>query len=239
MELEKALLSALEPDEIPVKGVWVGPTWTVVEGMGVGMANTFSTGGKNQLVEGEDLHELTIHELAGRMVSLDTVEASCGVAALNSCHSPGSNAISGNVSSLIKSEARGKVVAVVGRFRFSAELQKVAKKVYLMEMDPKRGEYPPEACEDILPGSDVNVITASALMNHTLERLLRLGGGGLNIVLGPSTPFSPTMFEFGADVLAGVRVVDGELLVSSVTRGAKRFRDIKGIEPVWVRKGKA
>ena len=98
-------------------------------------------------------------------------------------------------------------------------------------------EYPASACEDIIPRCDVNVITATALINHTLERLLELGSGGFSIVLGPSTPFSPVLFDFGADVLAGVKVTDRELLVRSVTQGAKKFNDLQGMEPVYIEKG--
>jgi uncharacterized protein (DUF4213/DUF364 family) len=237
MKLEDALLSSIDDDirETPVKGAWVGLHWMAVEGAHVGMAHTFKTGRKYNIRDAGGLDEFRAYELAERLISWEPIEASLGVAALNSFFEPGGK--EGNVSSLIKREVAGKTLTVVGRFPFNEDIARSAKKAYFLEMEPKDGEYPASACEDLLPGSDVNVISATALINHTLQRLLELGSGGLNIVLGPSTPFSPVMFEFGADVLAGVRVVDPRPLVRSITQGAKKFNDLLGTEPVYVEKG--
>jgi uncharacterized protein (DUF4213/DUF364 family) len=97
-------------------------------------------------------------------------------------------------------------------------------------------ELPASACEDVLPRSDLNVITATALINHTLQHLLELGNNGINIILGPSTPLSPVLFEFGADFLAGVRVKDRDAIVQSITQGAKKFELLNGLDPVILSK---
>ena len=236
MKLEEALLASLDGrEDAPVTGAWVGLHWMAVEGRHIGMAHTFKSGRKYNLEGAGQLCEVTSRELAGRLISWEPLEASLGVAALNTHFEPAGKG--GNVSDLIRREAEGKTLSVVGRFPFNDEIAATAEKAYFLEMDPVGDEYPASACEDILPRCDVNVITATTLINHTLERLLELGSGGLNIVLGPSTPFSPVLFDFGADVLAGVRVVDRELLVRSVTQGAKRFNDLHGMEPVYVQKG--
>jgi uncharacterized protein (DUF4213/DUF364 family) len=53
-------------------------------------------------------------------------------------------------------------------------------------------------------------------------------------VLGPSTPLSPVLFDFGADILAGVRVYNKNLLVNSITQGVKKFKLLNGIEPIYL-----
>jgi uncharacterized protein (DUF4213/DUF364 family) len=236
VKLEEALLSSLEGmEDVPVTDAWVGLHWMAVEGRHIGMAHTFKTGRKYNLEGAGRLTEGTSHALAQRLLSWEPLEASLGVAALNTHFEPAG--IGGNVSDLIRDKVEGKTLSVVGRFPFNDEIGDTAEKAYFLEMDPVGDEYPASACEDLLPRCDVNVISATALINHTLERLLELGSGGLNIVLGPSTPFSPVLFDFGADVLAGVKVVDSELLVRSVTQGVKKFRDLHGTEPVCVKKG--
>ncbi len=236
MKLEETLLASLDGQEdTPVTDAWVGLHWMAVEGRHIGMAHTFKTGRKYNLKGAGRLCEGTSRGLAQRLLSWEPLEASLGVAALNTHFEPAGKG--GNVSDLIRREAEGKTLSVVGRFPFNDEIADTAKKAYFLEMDPKGDEYPASACEDILPRCDVNVITATALINHTLERLLELGRDGYTIVLGPSTPFSPVLFEFGADILAGVKVVDRELLVRSVTQGVKKFRDLHGTEPVYVKKG--
>jgi uncharacterized protein (DUF4213/DUF364 family) len=232
MKLERALLSSLDDDGEQVRGAWVGLHWTAVEGRHVGMAHTFKTGKKYSLSDPGRLCDFRARDLAQRLLSWEPLEASVGVAALNSFIEPRGEP--GNVSGLIRELCAGKTLTVIGRFPFNDEISAGAAESYFLEMDPKQGEYPASACEDILPRSDVNVITATALINHTLGRLLELGGGGKNIVLGPSTPFSPVLFEFGADVLAGVRVTDRDALVQSITQGAKKFKDLRGTEPVYV-----
>jgi len=137
-----------------------------------------------------------------------------------------------------KRKARGKTIAIIGRFPFNVDLSKIAKKAYFLEIEPVGNELPASAAEEVLPKSDVNVITATALINHTLQQLLELGCNGTNIVLGPSTPFSSVLFESGADVLAGVKVHDKEAIVQSITQGAKKFDSLNGLEPICLYKNK-
>ena len=99
-------------------------------------------------------------------------------------------------------------------------------------MEPRDGELPPYACEEVIPESDVVVITATALINKTLPRLLELRRHGRAIVLGPSTPMNDVLFRHGADILAGVRVIDTGALISSVMQGVKSFKKLAGIEPI-------
>jgi hypothetical protein len=50
----------------------------------------------------------------------------------------------------------------------------------------------------------------------------------LIVVLGPTTPLSPVLFDYGADVISGTRVIDPELALRSASEGAT-FRQIQGI----------
>ena len=138
----------------------------------------------------------------------------------------------------IKKIAKGKIVSIIGRFPFNHEILKIAKKAYILELEPEDNELPAAACEDVFPKADINVISATALINHTLQRLLELGNNGINVVLGPSTPLSPILFDFGADILAGVKVHNKNAIVRSITQGAKKFKLLRGLEPVCLYKDK-
>jgi uncharacterized protein (DUF4213/DUF364 family) len=48
------------------------------------------------------------------------------------------------------------------------------------------------------------------------------------MVLGPTTPLSPVLFDHGADVISGTQVVDAELALRCLSEGAT-FRQMKGI----------
>ncbi|GAG24089.1 unnamed protein product, partial [marine sediment metagenome] len=124
----------------------------------------------------------------------------------------------------------GRTVTVIGRFPANERIAQAAGQVHFLEMQPQPGELPPYACEEVIPESDIVVITATALINKTLPRLLELSRDATAIVLGPSTPMNDVLFRHGADILAGVRVTDTEALISSVMQGVKRFRKLAGIE---------
>ena len=227
MELEKKLLASVAGDDNRVRGAWIGITWTAIESRFVGLSNTYQT---SERVDIADAGSHTAVDLPKRILSWKPLEASIGVAAINSLIEPKGKR--GNVKKFVTDKARGKVVAVVGRFSFFEEIAAIARKSYLLEIDPVGSELPSFACEDVLPKSDLTLITGTALINHSLQRLLELGRNGIKIVLGPTTPLSPVLFEFGADILAGVRVTDRKAVSKGITQGVRRAKMLRGVEPI-------
>jgi uncharacterized protein (DUF4213/DUF364 family) len=66
-------------------------------------------------------------------------------------------------------------------------------------------------------------------VNGTLDGLLALcRPEALVMVLGPSTPLSPVLFDHGADLLSGVRVLDEAAVLRTVGQGAS-FRQVEGV----------
>jgi hypothetical protein len=80
-----------------------------------------------------------------------------------------------------------------------------------------------------VPQADIVAITGSAFINHTLEGLLSLcRPESFVMVLGPTTPLSPVLFDHGVEVISGTRVVDPELALCCVSEGAT-FRQMRGV----------
>jgi uncharacterized protein (DUF4213/DUF364 family) len=50
----------------------------------------------------------------------------------------------------------------------------------------------------------------------------------LVIVLGPTTPLSPVLFDYGVDIVSGTLVVDPELALRCLSEGAT-FRQMRGV----------
>lgn len=230
MKLIDELLDSVTHVDCSVRRACVGLHWTVVESKHTGMAHTYKTGNKVELESSGNLVGKSALELAQRLRSWEPLEASLGVAALNSLIGPVGNP--GNVFEDILGLAVGKTVTVIGRFPSNDQIAQAAGQVYFLEMEPQDGELPPSACEEVIPESDIVVITATALINKTLPRLLGLSRHAAAIVLGPSTPMNDVLFRHGADVLAGVRVTDTDALISSVMQGVKKFNKLADIEPV-------
>lgn len=239
MRLIEDLLQSVADFDCDIRRVCVGLHWTVIESKFAGMAHTYKTSHKVEINDSGKLSGTTAFDLAGRALSWEPLNASLGLAAINSLLNVGEMEFEmheANVGDWIKEQAEGKVVTIIGRFPFADEISRIASKVYRLEMDPVEGELPAAACEYVMPLSDVNVITATTIINHTIDRLLELGHGGVNIVLGPSTPLHPLLFEHGADILAGVLVDDPDALAKSIVEGTKTFKRLDGIRPVVVHK---
>jgi uncharacterized protein (DUF4213/DUF364 family) len=77
------------------------------------------------------------------------------------------------------------------------------------------------------------------LINHTLDGLLAFCRPDATVmVLGPSTPLSPVLFDHGATILSGARVVDLEAVTRGVSQAAS-FKQMEGtrlltiVRPDW------
>lgn len=233
MNIIETLIANL-PENIPVRSVLVGSHWTVVCSRHCGMAATLMSShphGHLQIRDVGRLHQKSAHELAGLAHSTELMEASIGVAAINSMLDVDeSTAREINASEVLASRGRGKNVALVGHFPFVPQLRSAVGQLWVIEQNPVEDDYPAEAAVDLIPQADIVAITSSALINHTLDGLLSLCPQQATVMLlGPSTPLSPILFDFGANIISGTRVVDENAVLRTVGQGAA-FRQVEGVK---------
>jgi uncharacterized protein len=241
MTLIDDLLISLSED-VPVREVLVGVHWTVVCSRGCGMASTIpgdKPHGHEKVRSVGQLHKLSALELASYARSDNPLEASLGVAAINSLlEVDESRAVTLNAGDLLISRGQGKDVALVGHFPFIPRLSQVAHHLWVIEQNPSPGEYPPEEAINLIPQAQLVALTGSALINHTLDQLLALcRPEALVVVLGPSTPLSPVLFEHGATLISGTRVLDEGAVLRTVGQGAT-FQQVEGVRLLTLGKEK-
>lgn len=232
MSILDDLLSNL-PDDAPVRSVLVGAHWTAVCSRHCGMAATLmgnQAHGHSKVRDVGRLHTKTARELAEYARSENLLEASIGVATINSLlEVDESQAVEINAAEVLAEHGRGKNVALVGHFPFIPRLRPAVGQLWVIEQHPVEGEYPAEAAADLIPQAEVVAITGSALINHTLDGLLALRcPEALVMVLGPSTPLSPLLFAYGVTILSGTRVVDESAVLRTVGQGAT-FQQVEGV----------
>jgi uncharacterized protein len=220
-------------EDVPVREVLVGVHWTVVCSRGCGMASTImgdKPHGHEKVRSVGKLHKLSAFELASYARSDNLLEASLGVAAINSLlEVDETRSVMLNAADLLISRGQGKDIALVGHFPFIPRLSQVAHDLWVIEQNPSPGEYPPEAASVLIPKAQVVALTGSALINHTLDQLLALcKPEALVVVLGPSTPLSPVLFEHGATLISGTQVVDEAAVLRTVSQGAT-FQQVEGV----------
>jgi len=221
------------PDDAPVRSVLVGMHWVVVCSRFCGMASAMQNDlphGTPSVREPGELHTKSAKELVQLIHSESTLEVGIGMAAINSLlEVDESQAVEINAGEVLAERGRGKNVALVGHFPFVSQLRESVGALWVLEQHPIGDDYPAEAAPDLLPRADVVAITGSALLNHTMEDLLKLCQPEATVmVLGPSTPLSPVLFDYGVDILSGTRVVDEAAVLRTVGQGAS-FRQVQGV----------
>jgi hypothetical protein len=183
-----------------------------------------------------NLTQLSALELAQYARSDNVLEASIGMAAINSLIDiDETRCVRENALDALAREGRGKNIAIVGRFPWIPKLRRIARTLWVIEQRPLKGELPAEAAEEVLPQADVVGLTGTSFINHTIDRLLDLSKNSFVVMVGPTTPLSPVLFDYGADILAGVKVVEPDKTIRSISQGAI-FSQVEGVRLVTMAK---
>jgi len=118
----------------------------------------------------------------------------------------------------------------VGHFPFIPGLRQIAEELWVIEKNPREGDFPEAEARNLIPRADVVGITGTAFTNHTIEHLLELcSPKAYVVVLGDTTPLSPVLFDYGINAISGTKVIDSQLALRCVSEGAT-YRQIKGIK---------
>jgi uncharacterized protein (DUF4213/DUF364 family) len=233
MKILDELIGALAEDA-PAREVRIGRFWTAVWSRGCGLASTTGPGehehGSRFVRDAGSLAGRSALELARLAHSESPLEAGVGLAAINSLlEVDESRCIEVNAGELLVERGRDKRVALIGHFPFVPALREAAAQLSVLELRPQPGDAGAGEAGAIVPAADVVAITGSAFINHSLEALLGLcRRDAFVVVLGPTTPLSPILFDHGAHVISGTRVIAPELALRTASEGAT-FRQIQGI----------
>lgn len=201
--------------EIPVNEVLVGAFSTLVKaGELSGISSTLRGPGPHGLIErAGNIRKLNLKELASFIKSDNLLQASIGMAAINTWTAAYDRPYRQlNAKSLVYEQGQGKTVGVVGHFPFLNEMKGIDK-LYIFEKDPAEGDFSEGDIRKYMPEAEVVVITGTSLINHTFEEIMKyVRLDAYKIVMGPSTPLSPVLFDYGVDAVCGTLVKDYEVL---------------------------
>ena len=131
-----------------------------------------------------------------------------------------------NAERVIAKYGKGKKVVLVGSFPFIPRLKPYVRELTVLEINPHPGELPEASAKDVIPGAELVAITGMSLINRTVESLLSLcSSQAFVILLGPSAPLSPVLFDHGVDLICGSMVTEIEPVLRAVRQGAN-FRQV-------------
>ena len=224
-----SLLASLPLTPIPVRDVVAGVRWTAVTSRGCGLAASLGFGSDgviHTLPDAGQLHQKSAQELAQGMNAGNLLEASIGLAAYASTlEVPEDRIIDLNAFDLLAHLGGGKKVVMVGHFPQAEWLQQRVGSLEVLEKRPRPGDYPAEAAPDLIPAADLVAITGMTILNHTMDDLLALCPPQAQVVvLGPSVPLSPVLFDLGVDFIAGSLVTDEKEVLLTIMQGGSALQ---------------
>jgi uncharacterized protein (DUF4213/DUF364 family) len=219
--------------EIPVQEVIIGVFSTLVKTeTGCGIASTLRYGSPHQRIRNSgNLEKYALRELAEFALSENLLEASVGMAAINSTFpAVDSRYRQINASEIILEKGCGKILGIIGHFPFLERIADQFKRVLIFEKNPRQGDLNEGDIPEYLPLVDIAAITGTAITNHTFEGILKhIPENAFSIVLGPSSPLTPRLFEMGINIIAGSVVKNYEQVRRQVLQ-ATPSRHLEGVE---------
>jgi hypothetical protein len=228
MQILQDILKSLSSNA-PIEEVRRGVHLTAVKSRFCGLSSTMMRDACHEREAEEPkkpFTEMTACELARYALSDEVSRASLGLAAINSLvEIKTEECVDIDGLKLVREIGEKKNISVVGHFPFLEALRDVARNLWIIEKHPLPGDYPEECSRDYLPQSDIVVMSATTLINHTLPGLLaQCRQGSVRMLLGPTTPMSEVLFDYGIDVLSGSMVIDIDVALKAVSEGANFIR---------------
>lgn len=129
---------------------------------------------------------------------------------------------------------RKRHIGLIGHFHFADELRAFGHELDVFELDGRcgDGDIPSSRIPERLPQADVVVMTSSTILTHTTEDILsHCGADAVKIIVGPTVPLHPVLWEFGFDAVCGSVVHDAEQVNRAVREGGSH-RQLTGCEKI-------
>ncbi len=225
------LLSSIKRPDIPIENIIVGARFIAIQAGGrMGLSSRLGTVPKPHE---QDLHQkLTgrpVHEAAYLLNEPSPFAICLGLAALNAGNAPDPDDIIPSplaADALVAELGKGKSTGLVGEFPFADTLRKKVGTFHLFELKPVSRAVPHDQWEDQLAKLDVLALTGTTLLTRKMAWFLSRAPQAKTVIIGPSTPVSNILFEFGADYLCGSVVSDMEKAGKGIRAGLS-FKQVK------------
>lgn len=131
------------------------------------------------------------------------------------------------------------VVGIIGNFgKMNAKIAEMCGELRVFEFNPAKNQYPAHAEPLLLPDCDIVAMTASTLVNKTVDQVVENCKNAREIVLlGPTAVDMPEVFKkHGFTYICGARVEKPELAHSIISEGANGAMVIKKTTQAFTRK---
>jgi len=217
------------PNDVRVADVRIGLGYTAVKLMDnrLGVAYTFrdeARGGCSVFHGLRPISDRPASQLLPLLKSSDPIEACVGLACANAlANKPVEGLLDGNILDHLDLRLTDHV-GMVGNFGpLIKTLKERARSLTVFERikEPQGELRPAEEANEILPHCQVALISATSIINHTIDDILQLVRGCREVaVLGASTPMLPEVFSLAnVTLISGVVVKEATDVLRVVSEG--------------------
>jgi uncharacterized protein (DUF4213/DUF364 family) len=221
----------------------LGYTCVLLGDNACGLAYTFREElgeGCGTLAEAGRLIGRDSHEIIPWAKSRHRLKAAIGLATINAvCNTPQTEWETGNITTALD-VLPYSTFGMVGEFRpILNEIQKKTDNIYVFEQDVSGDGalYSSNTIPLHLPKCDVVVVTATSLINQTIDEVLSYCGNARQVcMVGPSTPLCPEVFcQYNVHLLAGSVVTNPQQILEIVSQGGGTMSMKPAIRQVLVK----
>lgn len=201
------------PEGIAVDRLLIGYNWVLVRAgklCGIARSPDRGTEGARTIRPDAGFVGQELRQLAGYLLSLDPLSRALGLAAVNAFWNRAdadypSLAARGGFAAI---EPPGDGLVIIGGFRGA---QRRLPNARIVEREPKPGDIDAADAAPALQTAKTLAITAQTLMNASLTPLLKSAGSSARkLLVGPSAPLCPLLFEHGIDELSAAVILDAD-----------------------------
>jgi len=128
-------------------------------------------------------------------------------------------------------------VSIIGAFGpYIRRLKMMGNPFFIIEKNPltlrpdeMKYFIPESEMRSALEKSDVVIMTGTTIVNHTIDTILSLIKNGIRAaMIGPTASMIPdAFFQRGVHVMAGVRILDTDLMIKILKQGGSAFHLLK------------
>lgn len=166
-----------------------------------------------------------VSEAFSELINGSPLEVSIAMACINSCLPKPDKILTGNVFDILYKEVKKSKTAFIGHFPRAEKWRREGLDISIIELIPRPGDIRWDESESALENSDIVFITGVTFLNKTFKEVIeKTPNAKYRVLMGPSAPVVPELFDYGIQILGGTYIEDEELALKYWQRGGAGMR---------------
>lgn len=145
--------------------------------------------------------------------SRETLRRAVGMACLKSLLTVPTSVMSGNAVMMVEAAAARVPTCFIGYFKEGAQWREMGRPVNIVELFPRPGDIHWDDAKEVLEEAQIVLMSGLTVVNETLAEVIRrTPNAKVRVMMGPTVPPSPVLFDCGLDLLGVTLVSDWTLM---------------------------